>query len=1619
MRWYVDEVLLLEEFIHDVGDEKSAGSGGGDVVLQLKVKGDDKTANEVTLAVERIELSSANASDPFCAPRHSTSTFSPRLGSIQGSLSVEEVESYINEVADAFPLISKVELLGQSVEKRPLRALCLGACYAADDQHVPQALYTGMHHAREHNKIGQRKSAAPTCDSSPPDAGVDLNRNYDVCFAINKKGSSNEPCGDDYNGPRAFSEPETQAVRDLVERNTSNFSVALNYHSFGKYFNLPFACQDKGVPAEPNNSVFMALARELAHFNGFEYGQSWKESNLYTVNGETSDWMWQAHGIFAMSPEVGPAFEVASVPGFWPPREDVPKLSAELHYTNLQLARVAGPVYSLKVTGVQLGAIEEGDSTSSFLSVEVTVSNSGLRPASAELLGSVFINGTSASDAILLDLVAQPEGFSRIAAEESHILMIPHFGDDFHQSMKEIDALYLVVRDTFSCHLFRVGTSWCDTLRGQATELTFSRICTLLAVHFDISADKTNMPRFQTWTPLPLPRCGTCEQFGAKQRAEGSPSNLTSPPICSDVKDVTGLKSVRTRNIGLPITSGSIGSTTASSGTSPPSFPSSLPISTLSDATNPAPSVSTATTDINLNASSSGSAPAEATSNQQASISSSILPSPVSWSGPVAMSSLAGVVLLVILVIFFRRRRRRTKKNVTRKKTASGVQKRRSNVQYSRIDEDVGSPTPSSKQLNYDDEDEEIDLVDAECGDNGLSPRGEDVGVESKDRAISPPRRTSKVLRSTTEDIVFETNNDTKYFFLCYGILTSFKWHYKYSASMTSRTMATDVGADQAVLILWWFGESAFPTSLKPPLTMRPVSRYLTLLLSALSISTTTAGYSSSCQTTLGGSYPSAITTYPGLKDKIELIAKQQVAQWYTDRVPDIPALAKSVVLPVCSDANQDTIPPTVVVYGLPQKDCAHGFSTAGSNTNNDAYRAFLQQLADAAGNQEIVYVLEPDAIGLLADGGCGSAKGYAENLVVAMDILSQNPNAEMYLDVGYWTLSDDDQAAAVAKIVHAVDPTCKCKGISLNTSNYRSNVKMATTCERFIKASGRPYKCIVDTSRNFVSPLSDEWCNANWAGIGELPTANTGSEYVNRYVWVKPPGESDGECTGQSDRSLPGPDASVFFPEHFIQLWNNGVFVQKLGMDPINANTTSNTTAAKPEAPTPAPTTSEATTTAIEQITLVPTTRVPSTERMSTQEIRITSVGSLNLSDDTFGQVHAGGWYPEGEEEHEEDATKIPTVAATTPTPTSSSPIVSEVEPPPAMVVVDTTPVEYVVDDNDDFTRVDEEMNPNSQVAHDMDFNCSPKIALLPASSLAIVQTTETKATPPLCHSSLELFSSQDIIHLSRGDRRTMQRDECIYNLIPKVHVDPAKPERYRSKFDPKVQPTGSTFGVHGKTKLAGANLGSAQKMEKPTSARGFGRLPAKPDPKSFIRKGERNPTDVVSKKRKPPVVKRDDKPIMGLKSAKNFVTANAVETILAVPGNRARAKNEPPHYITKEDYGQVPRYLSQVKDEIERENSMIEEFVRQNHNLMEEDSRDRVEPMDESERLTLVDALKSKWDHVNAKYQKLCHNVVFDTLGKVRRKETFEKELTQLEKDIQLLERGHVVVSQNNDRY
>jgi len=278
------------------------------------------------------------------------------------------------------------------------------------------------------------------------------------------------------------------------------------------------------------------------------------------------------------------------------------------------------------------------------------------------------------------------------------------------------------------------------------------------------------------------------------------------------------------------------------------------------------------------------------------------------------------------------------------------------------------------------------------------------------------------------------------------------------------------------------------------------------------------------------------------------------------------------------------------------------------------------------------------------------------------------------------------------------------------------------------------------------------------------------------------------------------------------------------------------------------------------------------------------------------------------------------------------------------------------------------------------------------------------------------------------------MAPQESIYNLIPQPQVQVQKDKRYKSKYDPKAKPAGSTFCTNGTTSLPGSGLGDinagggagngqhTSKARNGTFGSALGR--AKPNPSSFIRKGEIKGRGVDPKSKPAPFLRRDavpkkhavptrdDCPVMGLQSTKNYVTANAVEAILAVPGNRAAIVEQQPVYRTKVDYGKVPAYLGDVKSEISRENEMIENYLKSQEDPSDDYSNETGEVMNENERDELVDALKTKWDVVNAKYQKICHMVKLDTIGKVRRKEAMENELIQLEKDIERLENRQVII-------
>lgn len=114
----------------------------------------------------------------------------------------------------------------------------------------------------------------------------------------------------------------------------------------------------------------------------------------------------------------------------------------------------------------------------------------------------------------------------------------------------------------------------------------------------------------------------------------------------------------------------------------------------------------------------------------------------------------------------------------------------------------------------------------------------------------------------------------------------------------------------------------------------------------------------------------------------------------------------------------------------------------------------------------------------------------------------------------------------------------------------------------------------------------------------------------------------------------------------------------------------------------------------------------------------------------------------------------------------------------------------------------------------------------------------------------------------------------------------------------------------------------------------------------------------------RKPPVPKHTDKPtIMGIKSNKNFVTANAVENIMSIPKKPekkyadtkigATHQLEPsgltPKYRNKKDFGKTPEYLEKRKQEIEQAQKEYDAYIRERFR------QGAMKQLNESERLVL----------------------------------------------------------------
>ncbi|XP_033762847.1 enkurin-like isoform X2 [Pecten maximus] len=247
------------------------------------------------------------------------------------------------------------------------------------------------------------------------------------------------------------------------------------------------------------------------------------------------------------------------------------------------------------------------------------------------------------------------------------------------------------------------------------------------------------------------------------------------------------------------------------------------------------------------------------------------------------------------------------------------------------------------------------------------------------------------------------------------------------------------------------------------------------------------------------------------------------------------------------------------------------------------------------------------------------------------------------------------------------------------------------------------------------------------------------------------------------------------------------------------------------------------------------------------------------------------------------------------------------------------------------------------------------------------------------------------------------------VYDLIPTEELKKQKPPRHVSKFKLNVKQEQKDNRANHKT------MGQAN-VPVPTTddyLKKRSKEPVLPDKTGFKYPDE--------ERRRPAVPPKDNTPLMGLKTNKNFITTNAVQNITSVPkapqkiycDTRNGDKNylDPsglePKYIHKKEYGDTPKYLVKRKDEMQKAQEEYDAYIAEHFR------RGAMRSLTEEERQAILKGLQVNWEDIHEQYQSL--SVVTDTAPKKNRKERMEAEMKQLERDIETFERHKVIYIAN----
>lgn len=243
------------------------------------------------------------------------------------------------------------------------------------------------------------------------------------------------------------------------------------------------------------------------------------------------------------------------------------------------------------------------------------------------------------------------------------------------------------------------------------------------------------------------------------------------------------------------------------------------------------------------------------------------------------------------------------------------------------------------------------------------------------------------------------------------------------------------------------------------------------------------------------------------------------VGDWYA------PGDITAVVADYTGRAATAGAVPALVVYAIPGRDC--GLYSAGGVATSE-YAGWVDDVAAGLEGAPLV-VLEPDALASLGDcDGQGDRVGFLRDAAQALTAAG----ARVYVDVGHSGWLPVETAAERLREVGVADYA----GFALNTSNYQATADERAYGEAIAAALGGDVGFVVDTSRNGNGPADgsgDGWCNPRGRALGEAPRLVADGTHLDALLWVKAPGESDGECNG-------GPPAGQWWPEVALELARN-----------------------------------------------------------------------------------------------------------------------------------------------------------------------------------------------------------------------------------------------------------------------------------------------------------------------------------------------------------------------------------------------------------------------------------------------------------------------------------------------